>query len=131
MLLKAIPQLRQSVVQLLVRRRMMSTDQFAIRRLKAAEEVATLTRKAGLEGWKPGALSYFAADRTGFFVGELNGKAIACMSAVKYSDTFAFLGYYIVEKNYRKMGYGRAIWETTIGSIPEGVIWGQTLLTTD
>ena len=86
--------------------------------------MATLTCKAG---WKPGALdyvSYFAADRTDFFVGELNGKAIACMSAVKYSDTFAFLGYYIVDKNYRKMGYGRAIWETTIGSIPVGCNMG-------
>lgn len=102
----------------------MSTAQrFTVRRLRSAEEVAEITSKAAKLGWKPGALdhvSYFAADNTGFFVGELNGRVISCISAVKYSEDFAFVGQFIVDEPYRGWGYGLATWKTAITSLPEG-----------
>ena len=102
-----------------------------MRRLQTADEVAIITSKAALLGWKPGAMdhvSYFAADNTGFFVGELNGTVICCVSAVKYSESFAFVGQFMVDKPYRGWGYGMATWKTALSSLPEGCnIGGDSL----
>ena len=92
-----------------VGQRSMSTN-FNVRRLTTPEEVRDIiNERAAAEGWRPGALdhvSYFEADPTGFFVGELNGKPISCISALKYSSNFAFVGNYIVDKQYRGREYG-------------------------
>lgn len=61
------------------------------------------------EGWNPGLHDkepFFAADPNGFFIGELDGNPIACVSGVKYGDKFAFGGFYIVKEEYRKQDYG-------------------------
>ena len=93
---------------LFVGQRSMSTN-FNVRRLTTPEEVRDIINgRAAAEGWRPGALdhvSYFEADPAGFFVGELDGKPIGCISALKYSN-FAFIGNYIVDKQYRGRGYG-------------------------
>lgn len=110
--------LHSSVVQ-----RATSTKQFIVRRLQTAEEVEIIVSKAAAVGWKPGALdhfSYFAADNTGFFVGELKGEVISCISAVKYSNKYAFLGHFIVDKPYRGRGYGVATRTVALSSLPEG-----------
>lgn len=68
---------------------------------------------AAAEGWNPGlgdADSFYAADPNGFFIGELDNKPIATISAVKYGDTFGFIGFYIVKPEYRGKGYGLKIW---------------------
>lgn len=52
---------------------------------------------------------FYATDPNGFFVGELNGKAISCISAVEYSDKYGFFGFYVVDKAYRDKGYGLAL----------------------
>ena len=94
-----------------------------MRRLQTTDEVAILIAKAAALGWKPGALdhvSYFAADNTGFFVGELNGKVVSSMSAVKYSDKSAFLGHFIVDKPYRGTPYAKATRLAALASLPEG-----------
>ncbi len=70
---------------------------------------------ATLEGWNPGLHDrdcFYAADNSGFFIGLLNGEPIACLSAVKYSDSFGFIGLYIVKQAYRNRGYGMQIWHT-------------------
>jgi hypothetical protein len=69
---------------------------------------------AAAEGWNPGLQDrdcFYAADRNGFFLGLLNDKPIACLSAVKYSDSFGFLGLYIVKDSYRGKGYGIKLWQ--------------------
>ena len=61
------------------------------------------------EGWNPGlhdAGTFYQADRNGFFIGELDGEAIAVGSAVVYDERFAFCGLYIVKPEYRGHGYG-------------------------
>lgn len=61
------------------------------------------------EGWNPGLHDkepFYAADPNGFFIGELDGNPISCVSGVKYEDKFAFGGFYIVKEEYRKQDYG-------------------------
>lgn len=65
------------------------------------------------EGWNPGLYDrdcFYAADNNGFFIGLVDDEPIACLSAVKYSDSFGFLGLYIVKQPYRGKGYGIQIW---------------------
>jgi len=77
------------------------------------EELDTTVQWAEQEGWNPGrfdAASFFVADPEGFFVGELDGKLISTISLVKYGNTFAFLGFYIVAPEFRGRGFGLRIW---------------------
>ena len=53
-------------------------------------------------------------EPVGFFVGELDGNPIASFSAVKYSSDIAFLGSYIVDKQYRGKGYGLQMFTTVL-----------------
>lgn len=87
--------------------------------------IRTMTRKefdmavewAAQEGWNPGlhdADSYFQADPNGFFIGLLDDEPIATISAVKYDESFGFLGFYIVKPEYRAKGYGIQIWDTAM-----------------
>jgi len=68
---------------------------------------------AAAEGWNPGlydADCFYAADPNGFLIGLLGDEPIATISAVKYGDSFGFIGFYIVKQGYRGMGYGIQIW---------------------
>lgn len=65
-------------------------------------------------GWNPGlhdASCFLAADDGGFLVGELDGKPVACVSAVRYEGGHGFFGCYIVAPGMRGRGYGLAIEE--------------------
>ena len=53
------------------------------------------------EGWNPGihhCPCFFATDPGGFFIGELNGRPVSCISCMAYDDSFGFVGQYIVER---------------------------------
>jgi hypothetical protein len=52
---------------------------------------------------------FHAADPDGFFVGELAGEPIACLSCVRYGEHFGFLGQYIVRPAHRGRGFGLVI----------------------
>ena len=112
-----------SPIRLLIRPRRNASESFVVRRLKSPEEVRQIMcERVAAGGWRPGALdhiSFFAADETGFFVGELNGKPISCMSVVKHAENFAFLGNYIVDEPYRGSGYGLLTWKAAMASINE------------
>ena len=96
---------------------------FSVRKiLSAAEFGKVYLPRAASFGWRPGALdheSYFAADNTGFFKGELDGQVVSCMSAVKYSREYAFLGSLVVDAPYRGNGYGLATFKAILTSLPE------------
>ncbi len=69
---------------------------------------------AAAEGWRPGLAdgdSFYAADPQGFWLGELEGTPISCISAVAYNDCYGFLGFYIVHPGYRGQGYGWQTWQ--------------------
>src|SRR5262249_52560400 len=53
---------------------------------------------------------FFATDPGGFFVGEVQGRPVSCISCVAYDDAFGFLGQYIVQPEFRGRGYGLRTW---------------------
>ena len=98
----------------------MTSGTFTVRRLTSVEEVRQLiAEKAASQGWRPGALdheSFLAADKTGFFVGELDGQTISCISMVKYSHDYAFGRYFIVDEPYRGSGYGLQTYKAAVAT---------------
>ena len=74
------------------------------------------------EGWNPGlqdAIPFYHADPNGFFIGEISGKKIGCISAVSYSEDFGFMGFYIVLPEYRGKGFGLQLWERAVQYLGE------------
>lgn len=89
------------------------------------QEVGIAIDWAAAEGWNPGlhdADCFFAADPNGFFLGLLGDEPIASVSAVRYGDSFGFLGFYIVKPKYRGMGYGIKIWNAGLAYLRDRVI---------
>ena len=78
------------------------------------EEVDLAIEWAAREGWNPGlrdAEAFHAADPQGFLVGLLDGEPVATLSAVRYDPGFGFMGFYIVDPDYRGRGYGLQLWK--------------------
>jgi len=97
----------------------MGKGNYVIRTMTRAE-IDTAVDWAAAEGWNPGlhdADCFHAADPAGFFVGMLGDEAIASISAVKYGDSFGFVGFYIVKQGYRGRGYGLRIWNAAIATL--------------
>jgi hypothetical protein len=89
-----------------------STCDFTVRRMRA-DELDLIRAWATREGWNPGLCdgdAFYAADPHGFFVGELRGEPVSCVSCVAYGDEFGFLGQYIVRPEARGRGYGVRTW---------------------
>lgn len=62
--------------------------------------------------------SYFSSGLTQYFyIGELNGERISCISVVKYGERFAFVGYYIVIESQRGKGYGMKTWKHALAFV--------------
>jgi ribosomal protein S18 acetylase RimI-like enzyme len=77
------------------------------------EQFAIAAQWAADEGWNPGLddlETFHGADRQGLLLGFLDGVPIASISVVRYGNDFGFLGFYIVDPQYRGKGYGMAIW---------------------
>ena len=89
--------------------------------MASSEEIASVFSPLRMKlGWEAGTLdhvNYFAADEKGFYAGELDGKFISCLSVVKYSEEYAFIGQYAVDEPYRGMGYGLATWKFALSSV--------------
>ena len=100
---------------------MESKKHLSIRVIKTATEFEDFATKAMVEeNWRPGlkdAECYFACDPTCGFVGEVNGKPVGCVTLTKYGDTFGFIGCYIVSKEHRGKGYGKAIFDAALSSV--------------
>lgn len=81
------------------------------------KEVDIAIEWAATEGWNPGlhdADCFFTADPNGFLIGLIGHEPIATISAIKYGETFGFLGFYIVKPEYRGKGYGIQIWNAAL-----------------
>lgn len=86
---------------------------FAVRTMRAGELELAL-EWARQEGWNPGvddAPAFWEADPSGFFVAALGEVPVGCISLVRYGESFAFLGLYIVHPEFRGRGYGKALWD--------------------
>ena len=88
-------------------------------------DLALALEWAAAEGWNPGlhdAPCFYAADPQGFFLGELGGVPIGCVSAVRYGSGFGFLGLYIVKAEYRGHGFGLELWRAALDHLGGRVI---------
>jgi ribosomal protein S18 acetylase RimI-like enzyme len=97
----------------------MRKDNFTIRAM-TRKDVDVAIEWAAAEGWNPGladANCFHAADPGGFFVGLLDDEPIATISAVKYGESFAFVGFYIVKPGHRGQGFGLRIWNAALATV--------------
>jgi GNAT superfamily N-acetyltransferase len=72
---------------------------------------------AAAEGWNPGlndADCFYNTDPNGFFIGELDGEPVGCISAVAYGDNYGFIGLYVVKPEYRGKGFGIRLWKAAL-----------------
>jgi hypothetical protein len=82
-------------------------------RVMRPEEVELIRTWSTAGGWNPGLHDgpcFFATDPEGFFIGELDGRPVSCISCVAYDDSFGFLGQYLVKPEFRGQGYGIHTW---------------------
>jgi ribosomal protein S18 acetylase RimI-like enzyme len=95
-----------------------------LRRMTEAD-LALALEWAAAEGWNPGlndAHCFYAADPEGFFLAELDGAPIGCVSAVRYGSGFGFLGLYIVKAEHRGQGFGLELWRAALDHLGDRVI---------
>lgn len=81
------------------------------------DEMSIAIDWAAAEGWNPGfddAACFATVDAAGFWIGEIDDEAVATVSCVNYDSRFSFLGFYIVRKDCRGLGYGLKIWNAAI-----------------
>ena len=97
----------------------MTSDSYHIRAMTHGElDIAIAWANA--EGWNPGlhdADCFYNTDPTGFLMGFLNDQPIATISAIKYGESFGFIGFYIVKPDVRGQGYGLAIWQAALAHL--------------
>ena len=100
------------------------TEELKFRRLSEAEIEIPL-EMAMQEGWNPGledGPAFHAADPQGFLGGEIDGKLITVISAVRYGDSFGFIGFYICRREFRTRGYGHQIWAQAMSHLGSRLI---------
>lgn len=79
-------------------------------------EMQYFVEMAAKEGWNPGlddASTFYKTDPTGFFIALSDSMPVGCISAVKYG-TFGFIGFYIVNSEYRGKGIGINLWSRAL-----------------
>lgn len=82
--------------------------------IMSEEDLRTVLEWAGREGWNPGmkdAAPFRVADAGGFFAvrGEEGGELMAGISAVRYGESYGFIGLYICAPELRGRGHGTAV----------------------
>lgn len=108
----------------------MSSLNYTIRNM-TRNEINIAIDWAAIEGWNPGlydAECFFTADPNVFFIGEVNNEPIATISAVKYGNTFGFIGFDIVKPQYRGQGYGSELLAPKGAELRESGYLSLTLL---
>ncbi len=83
-------------------------------------EVGTALDWAAAEGWNPGlddAAAFLAADPGGFLMGWEGTEPVACISVVRHSADYGFLGLYICRPEWRGQGHGWALWQAGLAHL--------------
>ncbi|KAG0253286.1 hypothetical protein BG011_006447 [Mortierella polycephala] len=63
---------------------------------------------------------YYKADPEGFFLGKVDGQVVSIVSAVRYGDDQAWIGYYIVSPDHRGKGYGLDTFRRALAHVNQG-----------
>lgn len=106
-------------------------DELQFRRL-GFDGLTILVKWAKNEGWNPGTYDadvYWATDPEGFYGYYSDGILIAGGSIVSYNKEFGFMGFFIVDPEYRSCGIGRKLWyqrrDTLLSRLNEGASIGM------
>jgi GNAT superfamily N-acetyltransferase len=105
------------------------TGRFLVRHA-TAKDMELITREAIKEGWHVGPYDYpsaFAFDPKGFFIGEVNGKAVCHISAITYPNHHAYMGAYFVDEQHRGNGYGPKVGYTAYDYLDKSYTIGVDL----
>lgn len=95
-------------------------ENITIRNVSNLEEMKLITSWAKNEGWNIGKYDYdpyFELDKQGYLLLFLKKKPIGCISIVKYSQEFSFIGLFIVLPEYRSRGFGKKLWEEAMSRL--------------
>jgi len=90
-----------------------------VRTMRAKERALALDW-AALEGWNPGlhdARAFGMVDPDGWLIGEVDGVPVGCITALRYDESFAFVGFYIVKPEHRGKGYGLSLWQAAMDRV--------------
>ena len=72
---------------------------------------------AAAEGWNPGLDDpevFYRTDPGGFLMGRIDDRPVSVISAVRYGDSFGFIGFYIVDPEFRGQGFGLKTWDAAM-----------------
>ncbi|KAK3814925.1 MAG: acyl-CoA N-acyltransferase [Benniella sp.] len=89
-------------------------EDFTVERCTQQEAHEIFYGWAFSEHWNPSTKGedvrdvYFKADPQGFFKGQLKGEVVAIVSALRYGDEQAWIGFYIASPKHRGKGFGLA-----------------------
>jgi len=87
------------------------SENFSIRLMTQADlEMAVVW--AARKGWNPGhhdAGVFYETDPNGFFIGEMEGRPVGCISAVAYNKRFGFIGFNIVKPEFDETAFCREL----------------------
>ena len=86
--------------------------QFSIRPLEPSD-ISQVTDWARAEGFCPGegdVAIYRQTDRQGLWLGWLGEDPIGCIAGVRYSQSYGFIGMFLVTPRHRGLGYGVQLW---------------------
>lgn len=91
-------------------------SQAVIRPMRESELPAVI-EWAAAEGWEPGladAESFWAADPGGYLVAEDSTGLVGSVSVVRYSEQFAFAGFFLARTDRRGVGIGHRLVEAAV-----------------
>lgn len=94
-------------------------------RIMSPAEVDLAIEWAAREGWNPGlddAACFRAADPDGFLMAFVDGVPAASLSAVRYGETFGFIGLYIASPPYRGRGVALRLWQAGMAYLGDRAI---------
>ncbi len=102
----------------------MTNKGISIRTMSPAE-VDLAIEWAAREGWNPGlddAACFRPTDPGGFLMAFVEGEPAASLSAVRYGETFGFIGLYIAAPPYRGRGIALRLWQAGMAFLGDRVI---------
>lgn len=99
--------------------------EFSVRTMQW-EDIDKVAEWVAAEGWNPSLNdieAFRVADPAGLLVGCINAEPVAAIAAIKYENSFGFLGFYIVRSDMRGQGLGYPVWQAGMTHL-EGCIIG-------
>lgn len=99
-------------------------EMFEVHHMKRSDfdTVAEWTRA---EGWNPGLSDvecFWMSDPSGFYMGKLDGVPVTSISAIRYGQSFAFVGFYLCHPEYRGKGFGMWTWQHVVDKLDVATI---------